>query len=119
MWKVFVAFNVILFMTGLCSADVHEDHSRSKRFILGGDGVDLESVRKSLIDPSTISNQLTGAIVFPSIMVFGWLTGGERMIIILSSTVCVFQTSLYDTKIFEISALLLCYIEFPPFNFAG
>jgi len=76
MWKVFVAFNVILFMTGLCSADVHEDHSRSKRFILGGDGVDLESVRKSLIDPSTISNQLTGAIVFPSIMVFGWLTGG-------------------------------------------
>ena len=78
MWKVFVAFNVILFMTGLCSADVHEDHSRSKRFILGGDGVDLESVRKSLIDPSTISNQLTGAIVFPSIMVFGWLTGGEE-----------------------------------------
>ena len=78
MWKVFVAFNVILFMTGLCSADVDEDHSRSKRFILGGDGINLETVRKSLIDPSTISNQLTGAIVFPSIMVFGWLTGGEN-----------------------------------------
>ena len=76
MWNVFIAFNGLLFMAGLCSAD-EEGHSRSKRFVLGGDGIDLESVRKSLIDPSTISNQLTGAMVFPSIMVFGWLTGGE------------------------------------------
>ena len=89
MWKVFVAFNVILFMTGLCSADVDEDHhSRSKRFILGGDGINLETVRKSLIDPSTISNQLTGAIVFPSIMVFGWLTGGENDYYIIKYCLC-------------------------------
>ena len=69
---VFLAF-VILAFTGHCTA-TSQSNSRTKRFITG---VDLEKVRKDLIDPSSISNQITGAVVFPSIMVFGWVFGGE------------------------------------------
>ena len=69
---VLLAFGILAF-TGLCTATSHSN-SRTKRFITG---VDLEKVRKDLIDPSSISNQITGAVVFPSIMVFGWVFGGE------------------------------------------
>ena len=40
------------------------------------DEIDLEKIRKDLIDPSTISNQLTGGLVWTPVLVFGWVFGG-------------------------------------------
>ena len=59
-------------LTGLM-ADDPGGQSRIKRF---SDEIDLEKIRKDLVDPSTISNQITGGLVWTPVLVFGWVFGG-------------------------------------------
>ncbi len=47
---------------GGCSWSHSSQSTRNKRAILGP--VDLEKVRMAVIDPATISNQLTGTVLF-------------------------------------------------------
>ena len=54
---------LLLTFFGNSVCECSELKSRVKREIFGS--VDLEKVRKSVLSPSTISNQLTGALIFP------------------------------------------------------
>ena len=64
---------------GLCAcSNQDESENRTKRQVSGNMGnIDLEKVRKAVIDPSTISNQLTGTVLNDFFTTTGYLIGGK------------------------------------------
>ena len=64
---------------GLCAcSNQDESENRTKRQANGNIGkIDLEKVRKAVIDPSTISNQLTGTVLNDFFTTTGYLIGGK------------------------------------------
>ena len=62
---------------GFCACN--EENTRHKRQADTIGRIDLEKVRKAIIDPSTISNQLTGVVLNDFFTNTGYIIAGKQI----------------------------------------
>ena len=68
-------------LNGICVASQASSESRQN----GNMGnIDLEKVRKAIIDPSTISNQITGQVLNDIFTTTGYVITGKRTIYLIN-----------------------------------